>query len=110
MQYFFQLLALPLVFTSSVGCMSLTKEGATVRVITGDPANDCTEIGTLKGYGLGREANGREWATNDLRDSAARKGATHLRIEGESTSATGDTELTAIAFRCPDSAPPATLE
>jgi hypothetical protein len=97
-----------LAVVGTVGCMSLTKEGAKVRVITGDPANDCTEMGTVNGFGLGT-TNGYEYAQNALRDEAGRKGATHVRIENKSTTSTGDTEVTGIAFRCPEAAPPAEI-
>jgi hypothetical protein len=99
-----------LVVASGVGCMSLTKKGATVRVITGDPANECTEVGTVRGYGLGTDPQGYEYAKNDLRESAAEKGATHVRIENQGRSAIGDTEISGTAYRCPNPAPPAEID
>ena len=106
-QFLISLIALLLM--GALSCMPLTQQGATVRVIVGDPANECTEVGTVTGIGMGQGAQSDNWAKNDLRDSAASKGATHVRIEGKRENALGDTEISGVAFRCPEPAPPAQL-
>ena len=98
-----------LLLATSLGCASLSQQGARVRIIVGDPANNCTEVGTVTGLGMGKGTQSDEWARNDLRDQAAKKGATHVRIEGKSEGALGETELSGVAFRCPEAAPPAEI-
>ena len=79
-----------------LGCMSLTPQGARVRVIMGDPDNECVEVGTVQGLGMGTGAQSDEWAKNDLRDRAASKGATHVRLEGKTETSLGDTQVSGI--------------
>jgi hypothetical protein len=76
-------------------------------VIVGDPDTECVEVGAVDGISMSESDLGYESAKNDLREQAAGKGATHVRIEREKKSNVGGYELQGTAFRCPNAPPPA---
>ena len=93
------------------GCFTaLSSGGARVRVIVGDPPNECVEVGQVDGVGAMEGHTGYESAKNDLREQAYRKHATHVRIEKDHKNNLGGTTVVGTAYRCPEPAPPAEID
>ncbi len=101
-----------------VGCStaSLTLNGEKVEVVNQMDRKDCKNLGPLMGKGGG--AFGGSWisdeklveyATNDLRNKAAGKGATHVvmsthqmgNTSGQYGGSTSTATISGIAYRCP---------
>jgi hypothetical protein len=88
--------------SAAVGCgASLTEAGAGVKVIVGDPAASCVEVGSVSSYKIG--PNFQEHLKNDLRNDAAAKGGNYLRIE----TLTSDGNASGTAYKCPAAGVPA---
>lgn len=82
-----------------VGCASqpLVPAAENVKVQREDVAADCENLGALEGRNSDLRGN-VEKAIEDLRLEAARKGATHVRLEA--TSGYGNS-VRGVAYRCP---------
>lgn len=103
---------------SFAGCSTaqLSATGANVEVVTQLDRKDCTNIGPLMGKGGGSFGGAWisdeklvEYATNDIRNNAADKGATHLvmtthqmgQTSGQFGGTTSTATISGIAYKCP---------
>lgn len=82
-----------------IGCGSqpIKPEAKSIKVTREDVDSDCKEIGAVEGRNLSAKGS-FESALEDLKLDAARKGATHVKIE--QTSGTG-TAVRGVAYICP---------
>ncbi len=83
-----------------IGCGTsavLSDAGRQVKTIKSDPANDCEEIGTVKGEA--RYGN-HDAAKIIMRNNAATKGANLVRFETYTEKA-GNVLYTGTAYKCP---------
>ncbi|KAB8040980.1 DUF4156 domain-containing protein [Silvanigrella paludirubra] len=100
------------------GCSTakLSNEGSNIEVITALDRKDCKNLGPVFGKGGGvfggtwiSDESLMEYASNDLRNKAALKGATHVVVQnhqvGMSTGKNGGSTSTVtqqgIAYKCP---------
>lgn len=93
------------------GTAALSPEGARVAVTRNPPAADCKSVGYLVGEGGGsfggamiRNDDLIEYAMNDLRNKAAKLGATYVQSDppqlGSEKGTTSTVTITGTAYRC----------
>ncbi len=100
------------------GCKtaSLTEQGARVAPTRDALPPECKTLGLVTATGGGTFGGGMvsnekliEYAMNDLRNKAAKLGATHVRHDepqlGQGDGTTTTVTLTGTAYNCPDSVP-----
>ena len=102
-------------FLSSCSTADITMEGSRVEMVHEKPGGSCENLGPVFGKGGGSFGGGwisdeslMEYASNDVRNNAAKKGATHVVVNshqmGNSSGQYGGTTSTAtysgIAYKC----------
>ena len=110
--------SLALVVVLQTGCSTakLSAGGGSVEMVQHMDRKDCTNLGPVFGKGGGSFGGAwisdeklMEYATNDLRNKAAEKGATHVvfsthqmgQTNGQYGGSTSTATLTGIAYKCP---------
>jgi hypothetical protein len=89
------------VLSAGVGCapVALTPGGARVKLMKADPPAGCEDIGSVTGQGFGGDDEDAKIA---MRNAAANRGATYVRLDSVKTSKSGPAQYGGTAFRCPD--------
>lgn len=110
-----RLVVLALLFLVGCSTAKLSEQGANVEVVNEKPGKNCKNLGPVFGKGGGQFGGGwisdeklMEYASNDLRNKAAAKGATHVLMKdhqmGNTSGRYGGTTSTAtfsgIAYKC----------
>lgn len=112
-----KLILLGLISATFISCSTaeLDNEGQSVEVVYEKPAGKCRNLGPVFGKGGGQFGGGwisdeklMEFASNDIRNKAAKKGATHVMIKnhqmgstgGQYGSTTSTATFSGVALRC----------
>ncbi|MCC6276615.1 MAG: hypothetical protein IT289_01725 [Oligoflexia bacterium] len=90
------LLTAAIVF-SACSSQPILPEADSIKVGRSKPSSDCTEIGVVRGTTITAKGSAEE-ALQDMKDEAAKKGATYVLVDQYSGQATA---VKGIAYKCP---------
>jgi hypothetical protein len=86
-----------LIFAAGCSSQPILPEADSVKVGRAKPSSDCTELGVVRGTTVTVKGTAAE-ALQDMKDEAAKKGATYVLVEQYSGHATA---VKGIAYKCP---------